>query len=207
MTRDEKVAFLTEHLRYEVLMLRYCLKRLVGEEKQLEYNMAYEAFAVHARLLDEFLTSKGGNRNVNSKDFVNFTASGRNAVDKKFDKLNAQVFHFGNVRLKGDEKKVTLPQAQDVAKWIENEIERFLKSLDQDLQDAWKPDDADPDKVEPEVLTIGPKGPAGPPLQVRNYTGPSATNVGSSTSSKPTTSSATTADHFTALRKPPKVID
>ena len=205
MTRGEKVAFLTEHLCYELLMLRYCLKQIVGEEKQLVYNMAYEAFAVHAQLLYLFLTN-GDSGNAQVKDFDRPSGAKKTELTiNHFQALINQVLHLGRKRpSEDDEKKVTLPQVQDVADWIEQQFAEFLNSLDQDLQSGWKPDAADPDNVEPKVLTFGPVGPQG---QVRSFTGPSATNVVLSTSSKPTASNVTTADRFISPRAPPKVDD
>lgn len=57
MSFDERVAYLREHLHYEVIMLRHAYSRM-GTSDGLDFNAFLEAFAVHCRVLIEFLTKK-----------------------------------------------------------------------------------------------------------------------------------------------------
>lgn len=202
----EKITYLNGHLRYELLMLRYCLKRMEGAQKQLEYNMAYDAFMVHARILYWFLNNE--DKNVQAQHFnPGFSSKKTPLTIKLYPKLLAQVMHLDDERPSIGDDKIQLKHVQDLAAWLQKEFQRFLDSLDQDLQDAWTPDDADPDKVEPDVLSVGPKGPQNGVISWTGPSKPTATNTPSSTSSKFTASSASTADTSTSGADPSKVED
>jgi len=202
----EKIAYLNGHLRYELLMLHYCLKRMEGAQKQLEYNMAYDAFMVHGRILYWFLNNE--DKNVQAQHFKPGFASDKTPLSKKiYPKLLAQVMHLDDERPSSGGDKIQLKDVQGFAAWLQKEFQRFLGSLDQDLQDAWNPDDADPDKVEPDVVLVGPKGPQDGVISWTGPSKPTATNTPSSTSSKFTASSASTADKFTPGTPPSEVDD
>ena len=54
-SRQQKVMHLGDHLPYELLMLRHSYQRTFEDRYPLDWNASYEAFAVHARNLFDFL--------------------------------------------------------------------------------------------------------------------------------------------------------
>jgi len=62
-SEPEKLAYLEEHVSYEVVMLNYTFMRLLTlrpstPEEQLDCNAFLESFGVHARNLVDFLSEK-----------------------------------------------------------------------------------------------------------------------------------------------------
>jgi len=147
MANQEQIEHLGDHLPYEVLMLRLTHKRMNEDRYPLDWNAYYEAFAVHARVLFDFLMNEPDSRNFKASNFVKFTAE----KDKEIQRIvrqesNTQVFHFGKHRSSEPSKKVHLEKVNRVHKWVMDNFSRFTSELDGDLKEHWYPDRADPDK-------------------------------------------------------------
>ena len=97
---QQKIEALERHLPYEMLMLRHTYGRIERETNHLNWNMALESFAVHARILKSFLTNDDGSGNFQAKDFSStFPATRDQSVASKLRKLNERVFHLGKQRV------------------------------------------------------------------------------------------------------------
>jgi hypothetical protein len=51
MTQDEKIGYLKEHIRYEVIMLRHALGKIPAAEATLDRNAFIECFAAGLAIL------------------------------------------------------------------------------------------------------------------------------------------------------------
>ena len=70
MTTEGEIAYLREHVRYEVVMVRWAFGQIQPLPPSLERNAFIECFAVHARALFEFLASEGDARSVDALVYV-----------------------------------------------------------------------------------------------------------------------------------------
>ena len=149
MSHDmEKVAYLQEHLPYELLMLRYTLKKIVAPQLRLDWNVYFESFAVHARNLYDFLTNSEDSRNFKAKDFVAyFSISKEDKVISMFTRLHSQVFHLPKNRPTDQAKKANADRAKLVSRWIETNFATFISGLGADYGSKWHGEDADPSKI------------------------------------------------------------
>jgi hypothetical protein len=57
---------------YELLMFRYAYERICDDRYQLDWNAYYENFALHARILFNFLMNEDGANNFKAEDFTHF---------------------------------------------------------------------------------------------------------------------------------------
>ena len=95
MTIGEKARYLYEHLAYELLMLRHAYASL-GTAKGLDFNMALENVALHARQLVEFLTEKPKSRGKDVRACLyapGFNAERKDGIRATLDKLDEQIMH------------------------------------------------------------------------------------------------------------------
>jgi hypothetical protein len=150
---NQKIEHLGDHLPYEVLMLRHSYQRTLEDRYALDWNAFYEAFAVHARNLFDFLMNKGGSSNFNARDFsASFAAREDAAVQRLINQdLYWQVFHFGKQRKSEEDEKVGKEQRKAVFECIEENFNVFTEALDRDLGPYWYPERADPEKVHGEL--------------------------------------------------------
>jgi hypothetical protein len=152
----ERIAYLREHLFYEVLMLRFTLRRLDMDQTQLLWNALYESFGVHARNLHDFLRrNKGDSRNFRARDFTigDFIAKKRNCIDGLMEKMRQQILHLGKRRTASKEKKIDLDDVKNIATWIEQGLMQFSRELKEPYKSNWEPDKADPEKNVTYMLT------------------------------------------------------
>jgi len=114
----------------------------------LDWNAYYEAFAVHARVLLDFLENKSDARNFRKSDFSGtFKAETDQEIQRIVrQEMNCQVFHFGKSRKSEPSGKVDLEKVNRVHKWVMDNFSRFLAELDDDLKGHWDPDRANPEK-------------------------------------------------------------
>lgn len=158
----EKNEYIKDHLRYEFLMLCHTLLRMENTKHELDWNAFYESFAVHARILYDFLTNEKDSRNFKASDYVEeFEADKRDAAISIFKDLNAQVFHLGKRRPYVNSDKVCLPQAQKVYAWIKANFENFIDQLSEPYRSNWHWDNADPVKVGI-LISLGSTPPGNP---------------------------------------------
>jgi hypothetical protein len=144
MKADAKKELLSNHLPYELLMLRYTYREINATQPALRWNALFESFATHARGLHEFLTGKSDNRNGHATDFVEaFKSRKPDKVRGKIDALNQKMMHLGTTRTARQEEKIDLGDAKVLFDWIEGEVLRFVGSLPENLKKHWKPERAD----------------------------------------------------------------
>jgi hypothetical protein len=145
---EERIAYLPEHLLYEVLMLRFTLMRLDMDQTQLLWNALYEAFGVHARNLYDFLRNEKASRNFKADDFIDgFALNDRNAVHGLMQKMYEQILHLGKQRTADKNEKIQLDDVKKVAVWIEQGLNQFAIELPEPYKSKWKPNEADPANV------------------------------------------------------------
>jgi hypothetical protein len=127
---QQKEDWLNEHLPYELMMARYS----IGQLRQLstfwlDWNAFLSSFAVSACNLAAFLTNgeKKGN-NFQAHDFIEGFRSRKESLSKVFEKLEPQVFHLGKAR-PTDQGKFTLQEAEAIHRWIEGEMDQFVRQL------------------------------------------------------------------------------
>jgi hypothetical protein len=155
-SREEKLRYLSHHLSYELLMLRYTYARLHDTSHKLMWNAFLEAFAVYARNLQLFLMNDKDSRNYRVGDYnPNFPAS-KPPVKIK-DKIAVYIVHPGKARSEEGHDKFDLERADKAYAWIEHEFARFIEGPPSDGK-TWHPELADPnnykpDKVVPDACT------------------------------------------------------
>jgi hypothetical protein len=147
-SQQQKIEHLDHHLRYEVLMLCHAHSRMNSPGYPLDWNAYYEAFAVHARVLLDFLENKSDGRNFRKSDFSGtFKAETDQEIQRIVrQEMNCQVLHFGKSRKSEPSGKVDLEKVNRVHKWVIDNFSRFLAELDNDLRGHWDPDRANPEK-------------------------------------------------------------
>jgi hypothetical protein len=132
--KDERVAWMKEHLSYELLMMRFAHNELNWSDDQLEWNANYSAFALHARNLYLFLTSDKDSRIYKASDYTNLETDGK-PLHGIMDNLNQQTFHPGKQR--NGAKKVGLDKAAKVYTWVEKYMDEFIDKLNEPYKSAW----------------------------------------------------------------------
>lgn len=161
MSETELKTYLSEHLSYEVLMLRYTLKELHTTQPALRWNAMFEAFAVHARAMYDFLTNDKDARNVRAVDFApEFKASKVAEAQGKINALQGQVFHPGKRRVDGDKLKLSVSDAERIGEWVEDNMDRFIRNLPRELDQAYRPEEAEPQNMDDAIILMPTKASA-----------------------------------------------
>jgi len=95
-TIDKKQKHL-DHLAYEVTMLHHCSPAIGKLDPGEDRNVYIECFALHARVLHEFLISKRyKDKNVVAQDFIDkFAPKGEDPVGPIIKKIEDQILHMG----------------------------------------------------------------------------------------------------------------
>ncbi len=141
MTTKGEIAYLREHVRYEVKMVRWAFRQIQSLPPSLERNAFIECFVVHARALFEFLASKGDARSVDALVYVEgFKPDGAADASRKVTGLNEQVFHFGKRR--ADDAKLKFDASDDgawVLQWLEAALDKFNSELSTPYPNDWLP--------------------------------------------------------------------
>jgi hypothetical protein len=139
MTTKGEIAYLREHVRYEVVMVRWAFKQIQSLPPSLERNAFIECFAVHARALFEFLTSKGDTRSVDALVYVDgFKPDGAADAARKVTTLNEQVFHLRRT----DDTNLKFDASDDgawVLQWLEAALDKFNSELSSPYPNDWLP--------------------------------------------------------------------
>src|SRR5271169_3273197 len=106
-TQDQKIEHLTEHLPYELLMLRHTRERMSSPRYPLDWNAHYESFAVHARNLFDFLMNDATQANFKASHFSTFKASKNAEVQRLIRQdFHSQILHLGKNRESDEDRKV-----------------------------------------------------------------------------------------------------
>jgi hypothetical protein len=134
----ERKTYLNEHLGYEMFMLRYTAQTLPQRHQQLEWNICVESFAVHARVLYEFLTNDTISQNFRARDYVrDFKAPKTNDTIGIFDRVHRQVLHLAKNRSSEAAGKIILADVEKAKQWIEDHFKIFIGSLEEPYRSCW----------------------------------------------------------------------
>ena len=134
-SEQEKLAYLEEHVSYEVVMLNYTFMRLLTlrpstPEEQLDGNAFLESFGVHARNLVDFFSEKSREDGRNASDYVpDFEASDQTRVKQAIARLEKQILHVTSFQAMDRQEKFTLDDARELYAWIVPAILRFQGQL------------------------------------------------------------------------------
>lgn len=162
-TRVQRETYLKKHFSYEVAMLRYAFRRARARTDQLDYNMAYECFAVHARSIRDFLRN-GDSTNFPAKHYApDFKSKHDEKTNGTFDRINREVFHLGQ-RPDEPTEQVNFGDVVRAYDWIELNIAGFVAKLDSGYR-----------KIYEDAVTTSPAE-TGPQLSLRGVIGPSASS-------------------------------
>jgi hypothetical protein len=134
-SEQEKIAYLEEHISYEVVMLNYTLMRLLTSrpstaEQQLDFNAYLESFAVHAGNLVAFLSNKSSGVDRNASDYLpDFEAPANARLQRMLIRLDKQVLHVTALGATDPQEKFTVDDARELYAWIVPAILRFQGQL------------------------------------------------------------------------------
>lgn len=147
-TDADKKAWMKEHLRYEITMMRSAFRETVAlaprvkvdATLQYAYNVAYEAFILHARNLSDFLQNSGGPTNYKANDFVpKFkTKNYKKSMEGPMDALHRQVFHMAKNRPAGGVTKFDTTKCVQVNSWLEAQLSDFRAALREPFLTTWQ---------------------------------------------------------------------
>jgi len=107
-----------------------------------------EAFAVHARNFQLFLTNDKDNRNYRAENYNPDFHASKPPVEIK-DKVAVYVVHPGKARSEEGDDKFNLDRADKAFPWIEEAFARFLDELAPDDKRCWDARLAEPDTYNP----------------------------------------------------------
>ncbi len=139
MKQEDRAAHLEEHIPYEALMMRYSYQRIASETHELDWNAHYCSFAVHARLLHDFLVNDGGSNNVKASDFVDgFHFERKPIIVTTINTLNQQVFHLAKRRPNAEERKDAITFLKPLHDWLNDGLARFVDELNEALRALWR---------------------------------------------------------------------
>ena len=135
-SEQEKLAYLEEHVSYEVVMLNYTFMRLLTlrpstPEEQLDCNAFLELFGVHARNLVDFLSEKSREDGRNASDYVpDFEAPDQARVNQVIFRLEKQILDVTSLRATDPQQKFNVGDARELYAWIVPAILKFQGQLD-----------------------------------------------------------------------------
>ena len=131
----DKIAYLSEHVSYELIMLNYTFMCLLNSlpstaEEQLDRNAFLELFGVHARNLVRFLSEKVREGDRNASDYVaDFEAPTPEEVKRALIRLEKQTLDVTSLRATDPEEKFNAADARELYAWIVPAILRFQGQL------------------------------------------------------------------------------
>jgi hypothetical protein len=134
-SEQEKIAYLEEHVSYEVVMLNYTFVRLLTSrpstaEEQLDCNVFLESFGVHARNLIRFLSAKSLEDDRNASDYItDFEAPDQVRVKPALFRLEKQILHVTSLRVTDPQEKFNAADARELYAWIVPAVLKFQGQL------------------------------------------------------------------------------
>ena len=133
-SEQEKIAYLEEHISYDVLVLNYAFRRVLtsppSRQNELDFNAYLESFGVHARNLVAFLSEQSPGDNRNASDYVpDFQAPDQVRVQQVLFRLEKQILHATAFRATDPQEKFTIDDARQLYAWIVPAILRFQDQL------------------------------------------------------------------------------
>src|SRR5262245_18238007 len=121
-----------DHIVYELEMLRFAYNEIAKREVGLECNAFIQSFAVHARSLYEFLTSKVGygDKNARAYHFVtDFEHADKERVKPIIEKIENQIVHTGWARTDDRTIKFNGTDMIQIVEWSEAGLRDFATRL------------------------------------------------------------------------------
>jgi hypothetical protein len=133
-----KEDFFTEHLPYEISMLRATYELARAQKPAAEHNALVEAFLLHARNLIEFFKD----RPACDFDPRMFTAASYQlnkefVADSVMAKVNRQTSHLTAKRISNAADELGPRDWALILRALEEEISRFAKALTKDYAAKW----------------------------------------------------------------------
>jgi hypothetical protein len=134
-SEQKKIAYLEEHVSYELVMLNYTFMRLVASapstaEEQLDFNTYLESFGVHARNLVDFLSNRARGDECSAFDYVpGFEAPDQARVKPALLRLEKQIMHLTAIRSPDPQKKFDVDDARELYAWVVPAILGFQGAL------------------------------------------------------------------------------
>lgn len=135
-SKQEKIAYLEEHVSYEVVMLNYTFMRLMTlqpstPEEQLDCNAFLESFGVHAKNLVDFLSEQSPENSRNASDYItDFEAPDQTKVKPALARLERQILDVTSLRATDPQEKFNVGDARELYAWIVPAILKFQGQLD-----------------------------------------------------------------------------
>jgi hypothetical protein len=132
--------FFTEHLPYEIGMVRDSMNALITPQlPEFEKNAFIETFCLHARNLIEFFKNKDA-CDFDPRSFVDafFRLNKRFIGDAALPRINEQISHLTKGRTANPKEKINGVDLGEMHQAIEAEIERFAQHLKPEWQGKWK---------------------------------------------------------------------
>ena len=135
-SEQEKIAYLEEHLSYEMVMLNYTFMRVLTlrpstPEGQLDCNAFLESFALHARNLVDFFSERSRENCRNASDYVtDFEAPDQTRVKQALARLDRQTLHMTSLQATDPQEKFNTGDARELYAWIVPAILKFQGQLD-----------------------------------------------------------------------------
>ena len=108
-------------------MLGFTFKEMHETPPGPEWNIAFEAFCIHARNLYDFLRHEGNkNTTYRADDYVHNHS--KSEAELLFNNLDTFLFHMSTGRI--DKKKVDLADVQKLGKWLDEHWSTWVSSLE-----------------------------------------------------------------------------
>jgi hypothetical protein len=145
-----KEEFFSQHLPYEIDMLRATYELARAPKPAAEHDALAESFLMHARNLIEFFQDRPscdfdprmftvGSYQLN-KDFV---------AEQVLPRINRQISHLTVKRPSHDAEKLGPRDWALILRALEDEIARFTKALTRDYAEKWSPPEQPIETPEP----------------------------------------------------------
>jgi hypothetical protein len=137
-TEAEKIAFLEEHVGYELAMLNYTFMHLATlqpatPEEQLHFNAFLESLAVHAHNLVRFLSERPHRDDTddrNAVDYVtDFEAPDQIGLQQPLFRLQKNILNVTALRTSDPHDKFSADDARELYTWIMPAMLKFEEKL------------------------------------------------------------------------------
>lgn len=147
--------YLNEHLPYMLMMVRFTCGQIQRERDFRKRNAFIESFCVNARNCLNFLNNGDtGNTNMKACDFIPGFKANPRECSTIIRKMNEQTFHISENRTDKIVMKFNGGDADKVLKFIDTNIENFLKHLSSDMRAKWNDKVADYNDSLPEPISV-----------------------------------------------------
>ncbi|MGB3022955.1 MAG: hypothetical protein WBB50_12620 [Methyloceanibacter sp.] len=135
MSEQDKIAYLADHISYEVVMLNYTFMRVLTSrpstpEGQLDFNVHLESFGVHAHNLVEFFSRKPGDDARSAFDYIpDFVGPDPTSVEPALLRLDKQILRVTTLGSSEPQEKFGVDDARKLYAWIVPTILKFQGAL------------------------------------------------------------------------------